>query len=192
MTQEATNGEQEESCAVASIGDSSALKDWLNGRAVEFACVVAARAALRGAPVVEAALHEDGDARILAFDGNTVTFRHRKPVAKAADRPTYGTMTLPVEQFIQGFLMHRLPKGFHRIRHFGILANSCRRKTLETVLHADQHDAGHDIEPGDETAIAPACPRCGKATVPVATLNRNLSSEDLARTMEKIRMRGPP
>ncbi len=132
------------------------------------------------------------DARILAFDGNTVTFRHRKPVAKAADRPTYGTMTLPVEQFIQRFLMHRLPKGFHRIRHFGILANSCRRKTLETVLHDDQRDAGHDIEPGDETASAPACPSCGKATVPVTTLDRNLSGEDLARTMEKIRTRGPP
>ena len=61
--QEATSGEQGESCAMADIGDSSALQDWLNGRAVEFACVVAARAALRAAPVLEAALHEDGEER---------------------------------------------------------------------------------------------------------------------------------
>ena len=48
---------------MADIGDSSALQDWLSGRAVEFACVVAARAALRAAPVLEAALHEDGEER---------------------------------------------------------------------------------------------------------------------------------
>ena len=44
---------------MADIGDSSALKEWLNGRPVEFACVLAARAALRAAPVLETALHED-------------------------------------------------------------------------------------------------------------------------------------
>ena len=48
---------------MAEIGDSSALHDWLNGRAVEFACVLAARAALRAAPVLQAGLHEDGEER---------------------------------------------------------------------------------------------------------------------------------
>ena len=48
---------------MAEIGGSSALHDWLNGRAVEFACVLAARAALRAAPVLEAGLHEDGEER---------------------------------------------------------------------------------------------------------------------------------
>ena len=59
-------------------------------------------------------------------DDDTVTFRCRKPTAKTGDRPTYGTMTLSVDQFIRRFLMHRIPTGFHRIRHFGILANSNR------------------------------------------------------------------
>ena len=45
------------------IRDGSALRDWLDGRAAEFACVLAARAALRAAPVLETALHEDGEAR---------------------------------------------------------------------------------------------------------------------------------
>ncbi len=130
------------------------------------------------------------DARILAFDGSTVTFRCRRPVTKAGDRPTYGTMTPPVETFIQRFLMHRLPKGFHRIRHFGILANSCRRTTLEAVPQADRRDDA--TEPTGDQASVPACPRCGTATVPVATLDRNISSVDLARTMENIRMRRPP
>ncbi|MDE0538716.1 MAG: hypothetical protein OXH94_08330 [Rhodospirillales bacterium] len=48
---------------MAGIGDSSALHDWLNGRAVEFACVLATRAALRAAPVLEAGLYEDGAER---------------------------------------------------------------------------------------------------------------------------------
>lgn len=61
--QETASRGQEQSRTTADIGDSSALQDWLNGRAVEFACVLAARAALRGAPVLEAALHEDGEER---------------------------------------------------------------------------------------------------------------------------------
>ena len=48
---------------MAEIGDSSALQDWLNGKPVEFACVLAARAALRVAPVLEIALHEDQEGR---------------------------------------------------------------------------------------------------------------------------------
>ena len=132
------------------------------------------------------------DARILAFDGEIVTFRHRKPVRKADGKPTYGAMSLPVDTFIRRFLMHRLPKGFHRIRHFGILANSCRNSTLEAVPQADRRDAGDTAEPAGEQASPPACPRCGTATVPVATIDRNISSEGLARTMDNIRMRGPP
>ena len=56
------------------------------------------------------------DARILSLDDDTVTFRCRKPTAKVGDRPSYGTMTLSVDQFIRRFLMHRIPPGFHRMR----------------------------------------------------------------------------
>lgn len=48
---------------MAEIGDSSALQDWLNEKPVEFACVLAARVALRVAPVLEIALHEDQEGR---------------------------------------------------------------------------------------------------------------------------------
>ena len=48
---------------MAEIRDGSALRDWLDGRAGEFACVLAARAALRAAPVLEVALHEEAEAR---------------------------------------------------------------------------------------------------------------------------------
>lgn len=48
---------------MAEIRDGSALREWLDGRPAEFACVLAARAALRAVPVLEVALHEDGEAR---------------------------------------------------------------------------------------------------------------------------------
>ena len=137
------------------------------------------------------------DARILSLDDDTVTFRCRKPTAKAGDRPSYGTMTLSVDQFIRRFLMHRIPAGFHRIRHFGILANACRARTLEAVPEAGRHEPPHAA--GDETGTgetdrpeAPACPNCGKPSEPVLTIRRNPTDREVAKAMEIIRKRGPP
>ncbi len=137
------------------------------------------------------------DARILSLDDDTVTFRCRKPTAKASDRPTYGTMTLSVDQFIRRFLMHRIPTGFHRIRHFGILANSNRARTLEAVPEADHRETRQAIS--DETGTgetaspeAPACPNCGKPSRPVLTIGRHPTDKEVARAMEIIRKRGPP
>ena len=45
----------------------------------------------------------------------------------------YTTMTLNVDEFIRRFLIHVLPKGFHRIRHYGLFAGSNRAETIETV-----------------------------------------------------------
>ena len=55
--------QQKGNISMAEIGDSVALHGWLNGQPVEFACVLAARAALRIAPVLEIALHEDEEER---------------------------------------------------------------------------------------------------------------------------------
>ncbi len=82
------------------------------------------------------------DARLLAFDGDTVTFRWRKPVSKPGDRPFCGTMALSTDGFIRRFLPHRIPKGFHRIRHFGILANGCRARTLQAVPDSCRRETG--------------------------------------------------
>ena len=76
------------------------------------------------------------DSRITAFDGETVSFRHRKPKGPGQSKPRYGTMTVSVDEFIRRFLLHVLPDGMHRIRHFGILANGCRARTLERAREA--------------------------------------------------------
>ena len=45
-------------------------------------------------------------------------------------RPRHKTMTLSFDEFIRRFLLHVLPGGFHRIRHFGILANNVRKEKI--------------------------------------------------------------
>ncbi len=126
------------------------------------------------------------DTRILAFDGDTVTFRYRKPVSKTGDTPRYGSISLAAEAFIRRFLLHCLPTGFHRIRHFGILANGCRARTLNTVI-PDHKEPGSkttdDTEPKPRT-----CPVCGGETVVV--LDETLYRQDADNPNSQPR--GPP
>src|SRR6516165_3096775 len=62
------------------------------------------------------------NSRLVAFDGERVTFKWKDYRAKAEAR--YKLMTLDVDEFIRRFLIHVLPDGFHRIRHYGLFANA--------------------------------------------------------------------
>jgi hypothetical protein len=66
--------------------------------------------------------------RLVAMDENGVTFRWKDYRAKGRTR--HKTMTLAPEEFMRRFLLHVLPGGFHRIRHYGLLANAGRRENL--------------------------------------------------------------
>jgi len=70
--------------------------------------------------------------RLVSFHNQQVRFRVRD--RRRAKR--FKTMTLGVETFIRRFLLHVLPRGFMRIRHFGLLANRCRASKLEQCRHA--------------------------------------------------------
>ena len=138
------------------------------------------------------------DSRITAFDGEKVSFRHRKPKAPGHRRPRYGTATIAVDQFIRRFLLHVLPDGMHRIRHFGILANGCRARTLESARAAigaigcpvddsvaDEppgEDHGRDEEPQPGTAPV-TCPHCGAVLRHINEIPRQHASHPI---------RGPP
>ena len=52
------------------------------------------------------------DRRIVAFDSENVTFRHRKPAEPGQKKPRYGTMTVSADEFIRRFLLHVLPGGY--------------------------------------------------------------------------------
>ena len=69
--------------------------------------------------------------RLVAFDAAGVTFRTKDYRRDGAAR--YGTLTLGTHEFIRRFLLHVLPKGFHRIRHYGLLASAVRRTNLARI-----------------------------------------------------------
>ncbi|MHC2109195.1 IS91 family transposase [Methylobacterium sp. CM6246] len=103
--------------------------------------------------------------RILAFDGQNVSLRvkdYRRPEAGQAR-----VMTLSATEFIRRFLLHVLPRGFHRIRHYGFLAGSNRKDALahiRTILGTPAPPRSTDPEPDTRDAATdarPPCPRCG-------------------------------
>ena len=87
------------------------------------------------------------NSRLVAFDDQGVTFKWKDYRAKARDRQK--VMTLTPGEFIRRFLLHVLPHGFHRIRHYGLFANGARvdnlarvRHLLEVEQHPDQPEHG--------------------------------------------------
>ena len=69
------------------------------------------------------------NSRILASDQDKVAFRYKD----YRDHNRNKVMALNGEELIRRFLLHILPKGFMRIRHYGFLANRCRRQKLAQI-----------------------------------------------------------
>jgi hypothetical protein len=112
--------------------------------------------------------------RLLAFDDRGVTFRWKDYRAKG--RTKYKTMTLAAGDFIRRFLLHVLPTGFHRIRHYGLLANAGRKQNLALARELLKVPA----PPPANSAEAPApsapptfvCRHCGAAMIVIQTFMR--------------------
>jgi hypothetical protein len=106
--------------------------------------------------------------RLIAFDGRQVTFKVKDYRIEGPGR--YTTMTLVVDEFIRRFLIHVLPKGFHRIRHYGLLAGGNRAETIKDVrellnIAPPAADASAKAQQTSETdpaqPLAHPCPCCG-------------------------------
>jgi hypothetical protein len=108
--------------------------------------------------------------RLIALNEQSVTFKVKDYRIEGPGR--YTTMTLDVGEFIRRFLIHVLPKGFHRIRHYGLFASSHRSKTIETVRKLFNL-APPAAEPTGETDPAPLlahpCPCCGGRMIIIET-----------------------
>lgn len=109
--------------------------------------------------------------RLIAFDASGVTFRYKDYKRDGPDRQR--VMTLGTDEFIRRFLIHVLPRGFHRIRHYGLLAGSTRKSSLaraRELLQVAPEPANDDIdEPVDHR---PPCPCCGGHMVIIETFER--------------------
>lgn len=115
--------------------------------------------------------------RLVALNERGVTFRWKDYRVKGRTR--IKTMTLGADEFMRRFLLHVLPRGFHRIRHYGLIANAERRDNLERARELLQVEApGAQTEPQSDDRPAGSgppifvCPDCGAAMIVIDTLAR--------------------
>jgi Putative transposase/Transposase zinc-binding domain len=115
------------------------------------------------------------NSRLIAADARRVTFKVKDYRVEGPGR--YKTMTLATAEFIRRFLIHVLPKGFHRIRHYGLLAGDKREERLaqarELLQVASTTEPKEDHAAGDATgsALATPCPCCGGRMIVIETFD---------------------
>jgi hypothetical protein len=97
--------------------------------------------------------------RLVSTDDRTVTFKWKDYAHH--NRPPR-TMTLDGREFLRRFLLHAVPRGFMRIRHFGLLANRVRAKNLEACRRLLAAPAATPTLTFVAGVEPPCCPLCGR------------------------------
>jgi hypothetical protein len=111
------------------------------------------------------------NSRLIAFDETGVTFRYKDYRRDGADRQQ--VMTLAADEFIRRFLLHVLPRGFHRIRHYGLLAGSARKAGLALARKLLGVAAPPNTGGSDELEDSrPPCPCCGGRMIVIEVFER--------------------
>ncbi len=165
----------------AALNDATVFTHWLAPlREVEW--VVYAKRPFAGPAAVLAYLSRYthrvaiSNQRLLALDKRGVTFRCKD--YRATGKTRYKTMTLSANEFMRRFMLHVLPSGFHRIRHYGLLANGGRREHLaraRELLHVVPTAAAPPALVAAPVTIVPptfVCPHCGAAMIVIETFVR--------------------
>ncbi|MDX2460995.1 MAG: IS91 family transposase [Gammaproteobacteria bacterium] len=137
--------------------------------------------------------------RLIKADEAGVTFKWKDYRVEGPDR--YKTMTLPVDAFIRRFLNHVLPKRFHRIRHYGLLANGNRAANVararellsvpSVVLDDDGKSNNTEDKDHGEVARTP-CPSCGGRMIIIETFERGCTPKHRPSPPAHAPPRGPP
>ena len=117
------------------------------------------------------------NSRLITMGNEGVTFKYKD--YRVEGRKRYKTMTLEPHEFIRRFLTHVLPRGFHRIRHYGLFANGGRVKNIAKAREllgmakpqpeADKARQNQDNEPA---MLACPCPKCGGRMIIIETFER--------------------
>jgi Putative transposase/Transposase zinc-binding domain len=156
----------------AALTEAAAFAEWL-GPLRESEWVVYAKRPFAGPEAVLAYLFRYthrvaiSNQRLIALNERGVTFRWKDYRAKGRTR--YKTMTLAAEEFMRRFLLHVLPGGFHRIRHYGLFANAGRRENLSKIrelLHVVPDAKPQEADaPGAIAQTTFLCQDCGAAMI---------------------------
>jgi Putative transposase/Transposase zinc-binding domain len=115
--------------------------------------------------------------RLVALDDAGVTFRWKDYRAKERERAKL--MTLAIDEFIRRFLIHVLPGGFHRIRHYGLFANGGRADNIARarqllngpVVQSEPGDAD-STDDGEPQPLSYPCPCCGGRMIIIEIFER--------------------
>jgi hypothetical protein len=120
------------------------------------------------------------NSRLIAWDHANVTFRWKDYRADGRDRQK--VMTLATGAFIRRFLIHVLPQGFHRIRHYGLLASGTRADNIARArrlldVPAVRPETGNDscAEADDSEPLTHPCPCCGGRMIIIEAFQRGAS-----------------
>lgn len=130
------------------------------------------------------------NSRLIVFDQTSVTFRYKNYRCSGADRQQ--VMTIAANEFIRRFLLHTLPRGFHRIRHYGLLAGSARKtniayaRELLNAIPPSDHATAED--PSD---VRPPCPCCGGRMIVIEVFKRWRQPRGPPNTMATNRENAP-
>ena len=119
------------------------------------------------------------NSRLIAADADTVAFRYKDYRRKGANRQQ--VMHLATGEFIRRFLIHVLPRGFHRIRHYGLFANAARAENIDRIRDllgaapplaepAPEPSGDIDLRPGQRILRQP-CPDCGGPMIVIETFD---------------------
>ena len=118
------------------------------------------------------------NSRLIAAGASGVTFKYKDYRVEGPER--YKVMTLAPHEFIRRFLLHVLPKGLHRIRHYGLLANGGRAeniakaRALLPALPVAEADGGtaQNAEPDSPRILLRPCPCCGGRMIVIEVFAR--------------------
>jgi hypothetical protein len=110
--------------------------------------------------------------RLIAFDKASVAFRYKDYRRSGPQRQQ--VMTLDTHEFMRRFLLHVLPHGFHRIRHYGLFASATRKANIARVreLLAVSTPTPEPVETEEPPAQLPPCPCCGGRMRIIETFER--------------------
>jgi hypothetical protein len=120
------------------------------------------------------------NSRLIALDDAGVTFRWKDYRAKGRERAK--VMTLAIDEFIRRFLIHVLPDGFHRIRHYGLFANGGRaeniaraRRLLNVPATSSEPSDASGTDDSEPQTLSHPCPCCGGRMIIIETFERGCS-----------------
>jgi hypothetical protein len=113
------------------------------------------------------------NSRLIALNERGVTFKWKDYRETGTTR--HKTMTLKADEFMRRFLLHVLPSGFHRIRHYGLIANSGRRENLaraRELLKVAPAELKEIDTPNEAATPTFVCRDCGATMVVTGILAR--------------------